>query len=106
MDIRKVWRSRMGKGKKGRGKGKGSARMPVPVLAYDDMVRSFRSRLLREERDGSTLAVTLDRMAKVHPDVAERVISAGSLGMVSCSRAVESLRTYARTGVASAPLPL
>jgi hypothetical protein len=82
-------------------------RKPIPlVTGWDDSVVMFRSRLLVDERDGVDLLAALDRMVQCHNPTAQRVVLMASLGTVSYGRALESLRTYARTGVAVMPVPL
>lgn len=72
---------------------------------YDHSLIAFRSDLLRREVDGEELRNGFDRMAERAPRVAAQVVRAGSLGRsIMWDRAVDSLRTYLDTAVATAPM--
>lgn len=76
----------------------------IPVVSgWDDSVVLFRSKVLLDETDGVDLLSALDRMVMRHNRFAQRVVSVGSLGALSYARAIDALRTYARTGVAVMP---
>mgnify|MGYP001570953211 CR=1 FL=1 len=77
---------------------------PLPVAqGHDDSVMIFRSALLVRESQGADLRDALDRLYATHPQVAAKIVWAGSLGMIMWARAVDALSTYMITGVATTP---
>lgn len=78
---------------------------PVPqVQGHDDSVMIFRHRLLVTESDGVELRMIFDDLATKHPQVAAKIVRAGTLGEIMYSRAIAALETYQATRVAQAPV--
>lgn len=96
----------MSKRNRGKGGGSGRIRVRANVVSFEDTTTSFRSAILRVDRDGARLVAAFDRLARVHPQVAASVVSTGSLGEISRRNAIDSVRVYANTGVAASPVRL
>lgn len=73
------------------------------ALGHDDSVIMFRRRLLVTESDGSELRTIFDQLAIKHPQVAAKIVRAGTLGEIMYSRAIKALEIYRDTRVAQAP---
>jgi hypothetical protein len=74
------------------------------AVGHGDEAMIFRSWLLRTQGDGCELRSALDKIVRLHPEIAAKIIAAGSLGRVQREQAVGALRTYMIHKVAQAPV--